>query len=348
MEFTAQVIADLLKGKVEGDPNVKVSNVSKIEEGKKGTLSFLANPKYTNYIYTTNASIVIVNNDFVAEKEISSTLIRVEDSYQAFALLLEFYNSQKLIKTGIEEPSYIDDAATIGENIYVGAFAYIGKNAKIGNNVKIYPQCYIGDNVVVKDNTTLFSGVKIYHDCVIGESCVVHSGVIIGSDGFGFAPSNSKDYKKIPQVGNVIIEGHVEIGANVTIDRATMGSTIIRKGVKLDNLNHIAHNVEIGENTVFAAQSGVAGSTKVGKNCMFGGQIGIAPHTSIADGTKAAAKTGIAKSVKKENTILMGAPAFDIVPYQKSFILFKKLPDIYKKMNELEKQIEELQNKKDR
>lgn len=347
MEFSAQNIAELLKGTVEGDSNVMVNNVSKIEEGKPGTLSFLANPKYTNYIYDTEASIVIVNNDFKAEKAIKATLIRVENAYKSFATLLEFYNSQRHHKSGIDENTYIDETATYGDHLYLGAFSYIGKHVKIGNNVKIHPQCFIGDNVTIKDNVTLYPGVKIYHDCIIGNHCTIHGGAVIGSDGFGFAPSSANDYQKVPQVGNVILEDHVELGSNMTVDRATMGSTIIRKGVKLDNLNHVAHNVEIGENTVMAAQSGIAGSTKVGKNCMFGGQVGIAPHLTIADGVKAAAQSGIAGNVKKEDSVIMGAPAFDIVPYRKAYIVFSKLPDMRKQIFEMEKQIAELKKKLD-
>lgn len=345
MEFSAQSIADLLKGTVEGDPNILVNNVSKIEEGKPGTLSFLANPKYTSYIYSTNASIVIVNNDFKAEKAIKATLIRVDNAYQSFATLLEFYNSQRHHKSGIDEQTFIDETAKYGDHLYLGAFSYIGKHVKIGNNVKIHPQCFIGDNVQIKDDVTLYPGVKIYHDCIIGNHVTIHAGTIIGADGFGFAPSNTNDYQKIPQIGNVILEDYVELGANMCIDRATMGSTIIRKGVKLDNLIQIGHNVEIDENTVMAAQGGVAGSTKIGKNCMFGGQIAIANHITIADGVKAAARSGIAGSIKKEESVVMGAPAFDLGQFRKSHIVFMRLPEMRKQLIEMEKQIEELKNK---
>jgi UDP-3-O-[3-hydroxymyristoyl] glucosamine N-acyltransferase len=345
MEFSAQSIAELLKGTVEGDPNVVVNNVSKIEEGKPGTLAFLANPKYTNYIYSTDASIVLVNNDFKAEKEIKATLIRVDNAYESFATLLEFYNSQRHHKSGIDEQTHIDETATYGDHLYLGAFSYIGKHAKIGNNVKIHPQCFIGDNVTIKDNVTLFPGVKVYHDCILGNHVTIHAGTIVGSDGFGFAPSNTNDYKKIPQIGNVILEDYVELGANVTVDRATMGSTIIRKGVKLDNLVQVAHNVEIGENVVMAAQGGIAGSTKIGKNCMFGGQIAIANHITIADETKAAARSGIANSIKVEGTTVMGAPAFDIGQYRKAYIVFSKLPDMRKQIFQMEKEIAELKKK---
>ena len=272
MKFTAQQIAELLKGSVEGNPQVEVSGLSKIEEGKPGTLSFLANPKYNAYIYTTKASIVIVNSAFEAENPVEATLIRVADAYKSFASLLEIYNQIVNDKKGIEQPSFIDPSATIGKDVYIGAFAYIGKNSVVGDGVKIYPQCYVGDNVVIKDNTTLFAGCRVYSFCQIGKECNLHAGVIIGADGFGFAPNEQNNYKKVPQIGNVIIEDYVEVGAGTTIDRATLGSTIIRKGVKLDNLIQIAHNVEIGETTVIAAQTGVAGSTKIGKNCMIGGK----------------------------------------------------------------------------
>jgi len=274
MEFQATSIADFLNGTIEGDPNATVHNISKIEDGKPGTLSFLANPKYNKYIYETDATIVLVNRDFVAEGEIKATLIRVDNAYEAFASLLDLYQQIKGTKSGIENPSYIDASATIGKNLYLGAFAYIGENARIGDNVKIYPHAYIGDNVVVGDNTIIYSGVRIYEDCKIGESCILHAGCVIGADGFGFAPTSDGSYKKIPQIGNVILEDYVEIGANTTVDCATMGSTIIHRGVKLDNLIQIAHNCEVGENTVMAALTGLAGSVKVGRNCTFGGQVG--------------------------------------------------------------------------
>ena len=302
MEFSAQNIADLLQGKVEGDPNTKVSDVSKIEEGKPGTLCFLANPKYEKYLYTTEASIVIVNNDLKLTDKVSAALIRVPDAYKAFATLLEFYNASIPQKSGIEQPSFISASAKIGEKVYVGAFSYISDNVKLNDNVKIYPQVYIGDNVVIGENTVINPGVTIYHDCKIGSNCVFHSGIVIGADGFGFAPqSDDNVYKKIPQIGNVIIEDNVELGANVTVDRATMGSTIIRKGVKLDNMVHIGHNVEVGENTVMAAQCGIAGSVKIGRDCMFGGQTAIAPHCTIANGIKLGGKSGVNSSLKKEN-----------------------------------------------
>lgn len=337
MKFTAQQIADLLKGTVEGNPQIEVSGLSKIEEGKPGTLSFLANPKYEPYIYTTQASIVIVNKSFEAEKAVAATLVKVEDAYKSFASLLEIYNQIVNDKKGIEQPSYIDPSATVGKDVYIGAFAYIGKNSVIGNGVKIHPHCYVGDNVVIKDNTTLFAGCRIYSFCQIGEECNIHAGVIIGADGFGFAPNEQNNYKKVPQIGNVIIEDHVEVGAGTTIDRATLGSTIIRKGVKLDNLIQIAHNVEIGENTVIAAQTGVAGSTKIGKNCMIGGQVGIVGHLNIADGVKIAAQSGIGTSITTPGEIVQGSPAFNISDYKRTYVVFKKLPQLERKVNELEK-----------
>lgn len=336
MEFSARQICELLNGTIEGNPDILVSKLAKIEEGVVGSLSFLANPKYTPFIYTTQASLVIVSKDFVTEKPITATLIRVDNAYDSFAKLLEIYNQILLDKKGIEELSFISKTAKLGENIYVGGFAYIGENAKIGNNVKVYPQCYIGDNVEIKDNTTLFAGVKVYSTCVIGANCTLHAGVIIGADGFGFAPQTDNVYKKVAQIGNVIIEDNVEIGANTTIDRATLGSTIIRKGVKLDNLIQIAHNVEIGENTVIAAQSGVAGSTKIGRDCMIGGQVGIVGHLTIAAQVKIAAQSGIASSILKEGEIVQGSPAFHINDYRRSSVLLRKLPEMEKRIRELE------------
>jgi UDP-3-O-[3-hydroxymyristoyl] glucosamine N-acyltransferase len=301
MEFSAQQIATLLNGEIEGDENSIVTNLSKIEEGAPKTLSFLSNPTYTNYIYTTDASIVIVNKSLVLDKPVktSCTLIRVDNAYESFAKLLELYTQIKGNKTGIEQPSFISPNALLGEGCYIGAFAYIGQNSKIGNNVKIYPHVYIGDNVEIGDNSTLFSGVKVYYDCKIGANCTIHASTVIGSDGFGFAPnSEGHAFVKVPQIGNVVIEDNVEIGSNASLDRATLGSTIIRKGVKLDNLVQIAHNVEIGENTVIAGLSGVAGSTKVGKNCMIGAQVGIAGHLKIADGVKIAGQSGIGANIE--------------------------------------------------
>src|SRR6218665_693207 len=340
-KFTAQQIAGILGGTVEGDANTIVTKLSKIEEGIPESISFLGNPQYTPYIYTTDASVVIVGNDLVLEKPVKSTctLIRVADPRASFAILLDAYNQIKNNKSGIEQPSYIAKTATLGDNCYVGAFAHIGENVKIGNNVKIYPTAVISDNTTIGDNTVIYSGVKIYTDCVIGKHCTFHSGVIIGSDGFGFAPNSENNYKNVPQIGNVIIEDHVEVGSNTTIDRATLGSTIIRKGVKLDNLIQVGHNVEIGENTVIAAQSGIAGSTKVGKNCMIGGQVGIIGHLTIADGVKIAAQSGIGHSIEKENEIVQGSPAFGIGDYKRSYVMFRNLPQLSSKIKDLEKMI---------
>lgn len=342
MEFTAKQIGDLLKGKIEGNENVKVSRLDKIEEGAPGGLTFLANPKYAPFIYTTNASVIIVDHDFNVEQPISSTLVRVENAYQSFVQLLEIYNQIQRDKKGIEQPNFISPSAKLGNEIYIGAFAYVGHNVTIGNNVKIYPQVYIGDNVTIGDNTTLFAGVRVYSDCVIGKDCTLHTGTVIGADGFGFTPNSENQYKKVAQIGNVIIEDHVEVGANTTIDRATLGSTIIRKGVKLDNLIQIAHNVEIGENTVIAAQTGVAGSTKIGKDCMIGGQVGIVGHITIADKVKIAAQSGIGSSIVNEGEILQGSPAFAIGDYKRTYVVFRKLPALEKKIKELEQMIADL------
>ena len=341
MEFSAAQIAQLLGGIVEGNELTAVSNLSKIEEGKAGTLSFLANPKYTNYIYDTDASIVIVNKTLTLDRPIKSTctLIRVEDSYASFAKLLEMYNQVKGDKTGIEQPSFISSSSTMGENCYLGAFAYIGNNVKIGSNVKLYPQVYIGDGCSIGDNTTLFSGVKMYHDCHIGNNVIVHSNTVIGSDGFGFAPQDGKEFAKVPQIGNVVIEDNIEIGSNCSLDRATLGSTILRKGVKLDNLVQIAHNVEIGENTVIAGLTGVAGSTKVGKNVMIAAQVGIVGHIKIADGVKIAGQAGVGSSIEKENDIVQGSPSFSLGDFRRSYVLFRNLPKLNDKINNLEKKI---------
>jgi UDP-3-O-[3-hydroxymyristoyl] glucosamine N-acyltransferase len=344
MEFTAQQIAELLNGKVDGDQNAKVNTLSKIEEGKANSLSFLANPQYTPYIYSTKASIVIVNKDFEAEQAISSTLIRVDDAYQSFGKLLELYNQIKNNFKGIDPSAHIDESAQIGNDCYIGAAAFIGKNAKIGQHVQIHPQAFIGENVQIADNCIIHPGVRIYADCVIGSDCIIHAGSIIGADGFGFAPNSTNNYKKVPQIGNVIIEEHVEIGANTCIDRATLGSTIIRKGVKLDNLIQVAHNVEIGENTVIAAQTGIAGSTKIGANCMIGGQVGIAGHLQIADGVKVAAQTGITNSINKAGITVQGTPAFEIGAHRRSSVIFKKLPELYRQIEEFKKEISSLRN----
>jgi UDP-3-O-[3-hydroxymyristoyl] glucosamine N-acyltransferase len=346
MEFKATDIAAFLKGEIIGDENVKVFNVSKIEEGKPGTLAFLANLKYETHIYNTRASIVLVNKSFEPKKEISCTLIKVEDAYQAFASLLELYQQSKSIqKLGIEQPSFIHESATTGEGIYVGAFAYISKNAKIGNNVKIYPQAFIGENVIIGDNCIIYAGVKIYDDCKIGNRCILHAGSVIGADGFGFAPQDDGTYKKIPQVGNVILEDDVDIGANTTIDCGTMDATIIRKGVKIDNLVMVAHNCEIGENTVIASQTGMAGTTKVGKNCKFGGQVGLAGHLTIGDNVQLGAQAGVASSVKDNETLLL-SPAFDVKDAIKSAIVFKNLPQMRYDIIQLQKEIKLLKQEK--
>lgn len=338
MEFTALQIAGLLNGTVEGNPEVKVSNLSKIEEGLAGTMTFLANPKYAPHLYTTNASIVVVNNDFPVTQPVTATMIRVVDAYSAFARLLEMFHSMNTGKKGISEQATIAATAKLGENCYVGEYTVIGENVKVGNNAKIYPQVFIGDNVTIGDNSIFYPGVKVYHNCIIGNSCTFHSGVVIGSDGFGFAPQQDNNYQKIPQVGNVVVEDHVEIGSNTTIDRATLGSTLIRRGVKLDNLIQVGHNAEIGENTVIAAQAGISGSTKIGRNCMIGGKVGIIGHITIADNVKIGAGSGVEHSITKEGAILLGAPAIEIGKARKNFIHWRNLDEIVKTVYRLEKE----------
>ncbi len=338
MKFTAQQISDILEGEIEGNPNEEVFKLSKIEEGEKGSLTFLSNPKYTSFLYTTNASVAIVNKTFIPEKEITATLIKVEDSYKAFSKLLEFYNQVKLNKSGIEEPNFVSETATIGENIYLGAFTYIGNNVSIGNNVKLYPNVFVGDNVVIGNDTTVFAGAKIYSESHIGANCTIHSGVIIGCDGFGFVPNDKGTYDKIPQTGNVIIEDNVDIGSATTIDRATLGSTIIRKGVKLDNQIQVAHNVEIDENTVIAAQTGIAGSSKIGKSCQIGGQVGIAGHLTIGNNVRIQAQSGIGRNLKDGATV-QGSPSLPYSDYNKSYVHFKNLSKLADKVYELEKKL---------
>jgi UDP-3-O-[3-hydroxymyristoyl] glucosamine N-acyltransferase len=345
MEFTATTIAGFLKGEIEGNPDIKVNTIAKIEEGIEGALSFLANPKYEHYIYETKSSIVLVNKSFVPSASIGATLIRVENSYEAFASLLRLVDQARPRKKGIHPTAIIETSAKFGSDVFIGPYAYIGENCIIGDGCSIYPHVYIGDNTRLGNNCTLNPGVKIYHDCLIGEGCIIHAGSVIGSDGFGFAPQSDNEFMKIPQLGNVVLEDHVEIGANVTIDRATMGSTIIRKGVKLDNLIQIGHNVEVGENTVMAAQTGISGSTKVGKNCMFGGQVGLAGHIKIADGTKIGAQGGILGDVKEENTVIIGSPAIELKQFLRSSVIFKKLPEMKVKIDSLEKEIESLKKK---
>lgn len=338
MKFTAIQIAELLNGEIVGDKNVEVSNLSKIEEGKSGSLTFLSNPKYTPFIYSTNASITIVNNDFSPERELSTTLIKVKDAYSAFSVLLDHYNSIKSNKVGIDTPSFISKSASYGKECYFGAFTYIGENVKIGNNVKIYSNSYIGDNVKIGDNTHISSGVRIYHDCLIGNNCNIEANTVIGADGFGFAPNEKGKYSKIPQIGNVVIEDFVDIGACTTIDRATLGSTIIKKGVKLDNQIQIAHNVVVGENTVIAAQTGIAGSTKIGCNCQIGGQVGFAGHINIGNNVKIQGQSGVIKNIP-DNKIVQGTPAFDYGNFYKSYANFKNLPKIVKGINEIKKKL---------
>ena len=345
MNFKASVIAEFLKGSVDGNPDAEVNDISRIEEGKPGTLSFLANPKYEKYIYDSASTIIIVNKDFNPRQKVDATLIKVDNAYESFAALLALYEQNRPKKSGISAQSAIDESAVLGDNLYIGEFTVVSQGASIGNNVKLYPQVYIGDNVTIGEGTVIYPGVKIYHDCKIGSGCVLHAGVIIGADGFGFAPNQENDYKKVPQIGTVIIEDNVEVGANTTIDRATIGATIIRKGVKLDNLIMIAHNVEIGENTVIAGQSGIAGSSKLGKECLLGGQVGLIGHLKIADGVKIAAQSGLTKDIKTPGEILQGSPAFDFGYYQKCYLLFKKLPEMRKEINQLERDVDELKSK---
>ena len=338
MKFTAEQIAGILEGEVVGNPSAEVYKLAKIEEGTSGSLTFLSNPKYQNYIYSTEASITIVNKSFEPEQSITTTLIKVEDAYKSFSKLLEYYNQVKLMKSGVEQPSVISENVVYGDNLYLGSFCYVGKNVTIGTNVKIYPNSFIGDNVVIGDNCVFFAGVRIYSETIIGNNCTIHSGTIIGSDGFGFAPQEDGTYSKIPQIGNVIIEDNVEVGSCTTIDRATLGSTIIRKGVKLDNQIQVAHNVEIGENTVIASQTGIAGSTKIGKNCMIGGQVGIAGHLTIGNGVRIQAQSGVGRNIK-DNETLQGSPTFGYSDFSKSYVHFKNLPKIVADLETLKKQV---------
>jgi UDP-3-O-[3-hydroxymyristoyl] glucosamine N-acyltransferase len=343
MEFTAQQIADFLKGSVVGDPTAKVNNFSRIEEGLPGTITFLANPKYEHFIYKTKASIVLVNDDFTPASEIKPTLIKVPNAYTSLAMLLNLAEQSKTRKNGIDASAFIARTALIGEDCYIGTFAYIGEQTEIGKGGRIYPHVYIGDQVGIGENTIIYPHVTIYDGCIIGKNCIIHSGAVVGADGFGFAPENGA-YKKIPQLGNVILEDEVEIGANTTIDRAVMGSTIIHKGVKLDNLIQIAHNVEIGENTVMASQVGIAGSTKIGSNCMLGGQVGLAGHLTVGNNSQIGAQSGIISNIH-ENSQIMGSPAIPNKDFLKSSIIFKKLPEIYQSLNRLKKEVEELKKK---
>lgn len=343
MQFTAEQIALMINGKVEGNPSAVAASFGKIEEAKKGQLAFLANPKYEEYLYITGASVIIVNENLELRQPVSTTLIRVPDAYSAFAVLLTKYKelvTQQLI--GIQQPSYIAASAKLGENIFVAAFVYIGENVHIGKNVKLFAGVYLGDNVSVGDYTILYPGVKVYNDCVLGKNVTVHAGTVIGSDGFGFAPQTDGTFKKIPQIGNVILEDNVEIGANATIDRATMGSTIVKAGAKLDNLIQIGHNAEIGYNTVIAAQAGVSGSTKIGDNVMIGGQAGIVGHLTIADGSKINAQSGVSKTIKEPNTTVTGTPAYDYNAALRSQVTVRNLPELEKRVKELENMVQQL------
>lgn len=344
MEFTAKQIADFIGGKVEGDINATVNTFAKIEEGTKGAISFLSNPKYIHYIYDTQSSIVLINSDVELERPVSTTLIRVDNAYECVAKLLQLYDAARPKKQGIDSLAFISPKATIGENVYIGAFAYIGDNAVIGNGTMVYPHATIGDNVKIGEKCKIYPNVVIYEGCKLGNEVTIHSGSVIGADGFGFAP-NTEGYAKIPQIGIVTIEDNVEIGANTCIDRSTMGSTIIRKGVKLDNLIQVAHNVEIGENTVMSAQVGIAGSTKIGSWCMFGGQVGLAGHITVGDKTFLGAQSGVPGNIKGDQT-LIGTPPMEPKAYFKSQAIFRKLPDMYKQINELQKQLDELKGNK--
>lgn len=342
MEFSAQQIAGFLNGTVEGDPNVKVTSFSKIEEGKPGTLTFLANLKYEHHIYGTEASIVLVNEDFKPEKPIKATLVRVKNAYTSLAVLLNLVEQSRNEKVGIDPMAYISTSATVGEDCYVGNFAYIGEGVRIGKGCKVYPHTYLGDHVTVGDHCILYPHVTIYENCVVGNNCIIHAGVVIGADGFGFAP-DGETYKKIPQLGNVVIEDDVEVGANTTIDRAVMDSTIIHKGVKLDNLVQIAHNVEVGDNTVMAAQVGIAGSVKIGKHCMFGGQVGLTGHIHVTDHVVFGAQAGVISDIKEPATLL-GAPAINSRDFMRSSVIFNRLPEMYRTMGQMQKEIEQLKN----
>jgi UDP-3-O-[3-hydroxymyristoyl] glucosamine N-acyltransferase len=345
MQFSANQIAEIISGKVEGNGEVLVASFGKIEEAQAGQLAFLANPKYEDYLYTTKADVIIISEDQILKTPLTATLVRVPDAYSAFALLLRQYErllAQQLV--GIQQPSYIHPSVATPDDIFIGAFAYIGENVKLGENVKIYPQVYLGNNVVIGDGVVLHPGVKVYHDCVVGNKVVIHAGTVVGGDGFGFAPQPDGSFKKVPQMGNVIIEDYVEIGCNTSIDRATIGSTIIKKGAKLDNLLQIAHNVEVGNNTVIAAQAGVSGSTKIGNNVMIGGQVGIVGHLTIADGSKINAQSGVSKSMKTPNTAVTGSPAYDYTAALRSQALMRKLPELEKRIKELEEKLREVKS----
>ncbi len=339
MQFTAQQISDIIQGSVEGDAGVAVYEMSKIEEAEAGSISFLANPKYEVHLYSSRASVIIVNEDLQIKKPVQATLIRVKNAYTAFSILLEAYNKLRLDKKGIEEPSFIHPTATIGKDVYIGAFSYIGAGSRVGDGSKIYPHSYLGDQVQVGENCLIYPGAKIYHDCVLGKGVIVHAGAIVGSDGFGFAPQDDGSYKKVSQIGNVVIADDVEIGANTTIDRATLGSTRIGQGVKLDNLIQLAHNVEIGEHTVIAAQTGVSGSTKIGDRVVLGGQVGIAGHISIANGSQVQAQSGINRSITEQDKKWAGSPATHYASQMRIHVTMQRLPALEKRIAELEKLI---------
>lgn len=343
MKFSAEQIAGLIDGSIVGDPSVEVTSLAKIEEGKNGDLSFLSNPKYEDFIYSTGSSVCIVNRTFEPNKNLPSTLtlIKVDDAYSCFAKLLEVYDTLSKPQPKIEQPSFIHETATVGNNVYIGVFTVLGENSKIADSVILHSNVNIGPNVEIGEGTVIYPGVTIYRDCVIGKKCTVHAGAVIGSDGFGFAPNEKGEFQKIPQIGNVILEDNVDIGANTTVDRATMGSTIIRKGAKLDNLVQIGHNVEIGMNSAMAAQVGIAGSSKIGKNVLLGGQVGLAGHLKIGDRVKIAAQSGVGGDVKHDETI-MGSPAFESKEYKKSYLGFRRLPRILERLQELENKIKEL------
>lgn len=347
MEFSAEQIAGIINGTIHGSSEVKINGLAKIEEGSAGKLSFLSNPKYEEYIYSTGSSVCIVNDTFTPSKDLPQTLtlIKVEDAYACFAKLLEFYDQMKKKQPQIEPKSYVAEGAKVGKDPYIGNFAYISDGAQLGDNVVIYPNVYIGDNVKIGNNTVVHPSASIYADCIVGNNCVIHAGVVIGADGFGFAPDENGVFQKVPQIGNVILEDNVEVGSNSTIDRATMGSTILRKGVKIDNLCQIAHNVEVGENSAMAAQVGVAGSAKIGKHVMVGGQAGISGHLHIADGTRIVAQSGIPSSIKKADTV-MGSPGIPIDDFKKSYFGFRKLPFILNKIADMDKKLKELTNDK--
>jgi UDP-3-O-[3-hydroxymyristoyl] glucosamine N-acyltransferase len=345
MEFTAATIAGFLKGEIVGNPDIKVNNIAKIEEGHAGDLSFLANPKYEQYLYSTGSSVVLVNSDFVPSAPISATLIKVKNAYESFASLLTLVDQSKPKKKGIHPTAVIEPGAEIGADVYIGAYAVISEKCVIGDGSRIYPHVYIGEGTRLGRNCLIYQGARIYHECIIGNNCTLHAGCVIGGDGFGFAPQSESEFMKIPQIGNVILEDNVEVGANSAIDRATIGSTVIRRGVKIDNLIQIGHNVEIGENTVMAGQAGVAGSTKIGKNCMLAGQVGVAGHLKIADGVKIGAQAGLNSDIKEENSIIIGTPAMDYKQFMKSYVIFRKLTDLKTKVDSMGKDIESLKNR---